>query len=95
MVRGIIASSSAQLNGGKSSRPRTTTSTFSERKPLNGAEMMLATMVKVKNTITSTSRTNNGQTMYCRKLSQSGRLGISRSTQWLNLSLIHIWCGSR
>ncbi len=51
---------------------------------MNGAEMMLATMVKVKNTITSTSRTNNGQTMYCRKLSQSGRLGISRSTQWLN-----------
>ncbi|MCY1346254.1 hypothetical protein D9M69_323370 [compost metagenome] len=58
-----MANSSAQLNGGKSSWPRTTTSTFSARKPLNGAAMMLASMVKVKNTISSTRITNSGQRM--------------------------------
>src|SRR3990167_704131 len=80
-VRGTMASSSAQLKGGKVSSPRTTTSTFSARKPLNGAAMMLASMVKVKNTISSTSTTNSGQRMYSRKLSQLGRLGMKASTQ--------------
>ncbi|MNG31252.1 hypothetical protein D3C84_1170130 [compost metagenome] len=62
-VRGIIAMSSPQLKAGKSSVPRTTTSTFSARKPLNGAAMTLASMVKVKNTMNTTSTTKIGQRM--------------------------------
>ncbi|MNG36389.1 hypothetical protein D3C84_1234010 [compost metagenome] len=62
-VRGTIAINSPQLKAGKSSVPRTTTSTFSARKPLNGAAMTLASMVKVKNTINTTSTTNSGQRM--------------------------------
>ncbi|MNR65600.1 hypothetical protein D3C85_1887160 [compost metagenome] len=58
-----MAISSAQLKAGKLSVPRTTTSTFSARKPLNGAAMMLASMVKVKNTISTTRATNSGQRM--------------------------------
>jgi len=79
-----MASSSAQLKGGAASSPRTTTSTFSARKPLNGAAMMLASMVKLKNTISTTSTTNSGQRMYSRKASQVGRLGMKVSTQPLN-----------
>ncbi|MNO01268.1 hypothetical protein D3C81_2213660 [compost metagenome] len=58
-----MAISSPQLKAGKSSLPRTTTSTFSARKPLKGAAMMLASMVKVKNTMKITRITNNGQMM--------------------------------
>ncbi|MNH29997.1 hypothetical protein D3C79_902640 [compost metagenome] len=58
-----MATSSPQLKAGKLSSPRTTTSTFSARKPLKGAAMMLATRVKVKNTIRITSATNNGHRM--------------------------------
>ncbi|MNP80747.1 hypothetical protein D3C76_1789300 [compost metagenome] len=58
-----MATSSPQLNAGKLSSPRTTTSTFSARKPLNGAAMMLATKVKVKNTISTSKATNSGQSM--------------------------------
>ncbi|MNT42559.1 hypothetical protein D3C72_1789830 [compost metagenome] len=79
-----MAISSAQLKAGKSSWPRTTTSTFSARKPLKGAAMILASMVKLKNTSTTTNSTNSGQRMYSRKLSQSGRLGMKASTQPLN-----------
>ncbi|MCY1177019.1 hypothetical protein D3C76_1499770 [compost metagenome] len=58
-----MAASSPQLKAGKVSSPRTTTSTFSARKPLNGAAMILATRVKVKNTISTSKATNSGQRM--------------------------------
>ncbi len=76
-----MASNSAQLKGGELSSPRATTSTFSARKPLNGAAITFASRVKVKNTMSSSSATNNGQIRYSRKASQSGRLGIRASSQ--------------
>ena len=76
-----MVTSSVRLNGGKSSWPRTMTSTFSARKPLKGAATRLASIVKVKKMIASSRSTNSGQSSHSTKLAQAGRLGISCSSQ--------------